>query len=103
MPNNCDDKGFVMVNGDEDVDLLFELEAEMATKTGVTSRSWPAEIFAYVKFGYDRTLKTQLENTDGTDFSTWVDAVMTHVQTHYHHSSLPTKVQFKVLQIFLQF
>ena len=65
MPNNCDDKGPVVVNGDEDVDLFMELEAEMALKTGVTSRSWPAEIFAYVKFGYDRTLKNQLENVDG--------------------------------------
>ena len=81
---------------DEFLDLYMEFEAEMFLRKGVVSRSWPDEIFAYVKFGYDSTLKNQLENVDKTDFATWVDAVMTHVQTHYRHSSLPTKVQFKV-------
>ena len=69
----------------------------MAFKSGVSSRSWPEAIYVYVKFGYDRTLKNQLENSDGTDFATWTDAIMTHVQGHYRHPTLPTKIEFKVL------
>ena len=100
MPDECDDEGFVVDESDGDeVDLFEELEAEMAAKSGVTSRSWPRAIYAYLKFGYDRTLKNQLQNTDRTDFSRWIDAVMTHVQVHYRHSSLPTKIEFKVLTL----
>ena len=98
MPNECDDQGFkVDKDGDEEEDLFEELEAEMALKSGVSSRSWPEAIYVYVKFGYDRTLKNQLENSDGTDFATWTDAIMTHVQGHYRHPTLPTKIEFKVL------
>ena len=98
MPDECDDEGFVVDESDGDeFDLFEELEADMASKSGVSSRSWPGAIYAYVKFGYDRTLKNQLQNTDRTDFSKWIDAVMTHVQVHYRHSSLPTKIEFKVV------
>ena len=100
MPNNCDDKGFVVDERGDEVDQFLELEAEIALQNGVTSLSWPREIFAYIKFGYDRTLNNQLEYTDRTKFSTWIDSVMTHVQTHYRHRSLPTKIQFKVRSLF---
>ena len=104
MPDECDDEGFVVDESDGDeFDLFEELEADMASQSGVTSRSWPSAIYAYVKFGYDRTLKNQLQNTDRTDFSKWIDAVMTHVQVHYRHSSLPTKIEFKVLSRLFQF
>jgi len=77
--------------GDEEEDLLMELEADAETSAAVT---WPRERYAYVKFGYDKTMKRQLDS-DGKSFSTWVDSVMAHVQAHYRHSSLPTKIQFK--------
>ena len=32
----------------------------------------------------------------GTTFNDWVDSVMCHVQTHFRHKSLPTKIEFKV-------
>ena len=83
--------------GDEEEDLLMELEAEVTAKTGA-AMTWPSERYAYVKFGYDNTLKNQLA-TVGKSFNTWVDSVMTHVQAHYRHSSLPTKIQFKVMII----
>jgi len=79
--------------GDEEEDLLMELEAEVTAKTGA-AMTWPSERYAYVKFGYDNTLKNQLASV-GKSFNTWVDSVMTHVQAHYRHSSLPTKIQFK--------
>merc|ERR1711936_118922 len=79
--------------GDEEEDLLMELEAEVTAKTGA-AMTWPSERYAYIKFGYDNTLKNQLSSI-GTTFNTWVDSVMTHVQAHYRHSSLPTKIQFK--------
>merc|ERR1719216_530151 len=79
--------------GDEEEDLLMELEAEVTAKTGA-AMTWPSERYAYIKFGYDNTLKNQLSSI-GTTFNTWIDSVMTHVQAHYRHSSLPTKIQFK--------
>ena len=83
--------------GDEEEDLLMELEAEVTAKTGA-AMTWPSERYAYVKFGYDNTMKTQLEE-DGTSFSEWIDSVMTHVQSYYQHSSLPTQIQFKVTAV----
>ena len=78
--------------GDEEVDLSRELRAAAQASVATT---WPEELYAYAKLCYDRTLKRQLEN-DNTDFNTWADSVMTHVQSHYRHPSLPTKIQFKV-------
>ena len=77
---------------DEEEDLSLELRAVIQASAAVT---WPEERYAYLKLCYDRTLKKQLEQ-DNTDFAPWVDSVMTHVQTHYRHPSLPTKIQFKV-------
>jgi len=77
--------------GDEEEDLLLELEADAKTGAAMT---WPSEVYAYVKFGYDNTLKNQLA-TDGVSFNDWVNSVMTHVQAHYRHYTLPTKIQFK--------
>ena len=102
IPGDCEDLGYFVHNDtmhDELVDDFKELEAEIFLNASIDSRSqisWPEELFVYVKFGYDRTLKNQLENVDKTDFPTWVDNVMTHVQTYYRHASLPTKIQFKV-------
>ena len=79
--------------GDEEEDLAMELKAA-AAKTSA-STSWPKERYAYVKFGYDKTMKSQL-STENTEFNTWIDSVMTHVQSHYRHPTLPTKIQFKV-------
>ena len=78
--------------GDEEEDLLLELEADAKTGAAMT---WPSEVYAYVKFGYDNTLKNQLA-ADGVSFNDWVNSVMTHVQAHYRHYTLPTKIQFKV-------
>merc|ERR1712001_4408 len=71
----------------------MELEA-LLSEQNANDRSWPGEVYAYVKLQYDSTLKGKLA-ADGTDFNTWADAVMTHVQSHYRHPSLPTKIQFK--------
>ena len=81
--------------GDEEEDLYDELAADAAASAAVT---WPSKRYAYVKFGYDNTMKAQLEE-DGTSFSEWIDSVMTHVQSYYQHSSLPTQIQFKVTVI----
>jgi len=77
--------------GDEEKDSTLEMEAFWGTSAAVT---WPTERYAYVKFGYENTLKAQL-SSDGTSFAPWVDAIMTHVQSYYRHPSLPTKIQFK--------
>ena len=81
--------------GDEEEDLSLELRANLEASAAIT---WPEERYAYLKMCYDRTLKKQLDQDD-TDFASWVNSVMTHVQTHYRHPSLPTKIQFKVRQM----
>ena len=83
--------------GDEEEDLSLVLQSAKAYSTAGTT-TWPSERYAYVKFGYDNTLKNQL-TSDGTTFAAWIDSVMTHVQTYYKHSSLPTQILFKVLLI----
>ena len=84
--------------GDEEEDLVEELMAE--AQTGAAN-AWPPEIYAYLKFGYDKTMKKQLKK-DGISFADWIAKVMTHVQAYYRHSSLPTKIQFKVCKKIIQ-
>ena len=83
--------------GDEEEDLSLVLQSAKAYSTAGTT-TWPSERYAYVKFGYDNTLLNQL-TSDGTTFAAWIDSVMTHVQTYYKHSSLPTQILFKVFSI----
>lgn len=79
--------------GDEEVDLLVDLEAALSAE-GYTY--WPRERYAYVKFGYDKSLNRQL-GKERKRFADWVNPVMAHVQSYYRHYSLPTKIQFKVI------
>ena len=80
--------------GDEEKD---NYEEKMAKAASAYSSTFPSsgKIYAYVKMGYDRSLKAHLES-QGTNFKTWIDSVMTHVQTHYKHKSLPVRILFKV-------
>jgi len=78
--------------GDEEEDLLDELAADAVASAATTFPR--VGLKAYVKFGYDNTMKAQMEK-DGTTFNTWIDSVMTHVQTYYKHSSLPVQIKFK--------
>jgi len=75
----------------EEVDLTEEMQAEYAAYA-YSSSSVKSELFAYVQFGYDTTLANKLGYGK---FNEWVKQVMTHVQTHYRHGSLGTKIQFK--------
>jgi len=79
--------------GDEEKD---NYEEKMAKAASAYSSTFPSsgKIYAYVKMGYDRSLKAHLES-QGTNFKTWIDSVMTHVQTHYKHKSLPVRILFK--------
>ena len=81
--------------GDEEVDDLEQFLSSGAARTGAAN-TMPPKAYAYLKFGYDTSLKQQLSQ-DGTNFNTWIDSVMTHVQSYYRHSSLPLKIEFKVI------
>ena len=81
--------------GDEEKDNFDE---KMAKASAMNVPSWPSKIYAYVKLGYDNSLAAQMTK-QGTTFAAWADSVMTHVQTHYRHKSLPTKIEFKVKMI----
>merc|ERR1712180_543462 len=72
------------------------IKKKKAEAESETSPTFPSsgKIYAYVKMGYDRSMKEHLES-QGTDFKTWIDSVMTHVQTHYKHKTLPVKILFK--------
>jgi hypothetical protein len=80
--------------GDEEKDPAWEeLELELTSSTA-PAVTWPSSVYAYVKFGYEQTFKAQMDS-EGTDFATYVDSVMTHVQSYYKHDTLPTQVLFK--------
>jgi len=77
--------------GDEEVDLLQDLQAALSADAYTY---WPSERYAYVKFGYDKSMNRQL-GQERKSFADWVNPVMAHVQSYYRHYSLPTKIQFK--------
>ena len=79
--------------GDEEVDLLQDLQAALSADAYTY---WPSERYAYVKFGYDKSMNRQL-GQERKSFADWVNPVMAHVQSYYRHYSLPTKIQFKVV------
>ena len=45
-----------------------------------------------LKIAYDKSLHDK-----ETDPQQWISEVMTHAQAHFHHPSLPTKIDLKVL------
>ena len=61
----------------------------------MSAADWPEKLYAYVKFGYDNTMAQKMDEM-GTTFNGWIDSVMCHVQTHFRHKTLPTKIEFKV-------
>merc|ERR1712179_52857 len=69
----------------------MEKAADALKSAAVT---WPYERYAYVKFGYDRTIGSYLSSKN-TNFQKWIDPVMTHVQSYYYHDTLPTRIKFK--------
>ena len=85
-----DDMGDEMEN---DVDEAAE--AEVYQTSGAVT--WPTNLYAYLKFGYDNTMKTQMA-TEGTTIAKWIDTNMAHVQAYYRHDSLPTRINFKVYE-----
>ena len=62
--------------------------------------SFPVSMTATVKFGYDNSMQSQME-TLGTDFETFINAVMAHVQTYYLVDSLTTEVNFEVGNLYI--
>ena len=85
------------------VDEQLQLEEEMTVKGGAERISFPQRLFAYIKFGYDKSAKDYfnlvLKRPAGPydSMGDYIDAVMTHVQSYYEHVTLTTKVEFKVI------
>jgi len=76
----------------EEVDLVEEMRSEYAAAEYATTGYVKSTLYAYVQFGYDTTLNNKLGYGK---FNDWVKEVMTHVQTHYLHGSLGTKIKFQ--------
>ena len=84
--------------GDEMENEDDELLADTFAKKTSKSITWPSALYAYIKFGYENTMKSQLES-EGKTMSEYVDEVMAHVQSYYRDASLPTPIEFKVLNM----
>ena len=88
-------------NGDEIIDGAWEKEEEEVEKMVPASAiHFPASVTAGLKFGYEASMYSKLSSA-GTNFNTWITAVMAHVQAYYHDSKLPTQINFKVTNIIL--
>ena len=53
----------------------------------------PTKLKVSIKFGYDETMKAQL---NGEDFESYMNDVITHNQAYWRHPSLGTEVIFEV-------
>ena len=53
----------------------------------------PTKLKVSIKFGYDETMKRQL---NGEDFESYMKGVITHNQAYWRHPSLGTEVIFEV-------
>ena len=84
--------------GDEMENEEDEFLADTFAKDTAKSINWPSALYAYIKFGYENTMKSQLE-ADGKTMAEYVDEVMAHVQSYYKDASLPTPIEFKVLNM----
>ena len=69
------------------------MQAEYAAAEYATTGYVKSTLYAYAQFGYDTTLANKLGYGK---FNDWVKEVLTHVQTHYLHGSLGTKIKFQV-------
>ena len=88
MPVNCNEIGWHLVGGDEEVNDDIEFAAAKAEVVNI-----PSKLKAVMKFGYDEGWKKAFA---GTDFSDWIAAVFTHTQAHYKDPSMGTEVTFEV-------
>ena len=88
--DEVDEEGWYVREGDEEIN--DQLEA-MVAAVDVTS-SIPTSLKATLQFGYEDSMKIKL---GAKDFDSYIQTVMTHVQSHYRHSeSLGTEIIFDV-------
>jgi len=80
--------------GDEEKDAEKEFEAEEALVDAPESFAFKKKLYAYIKFGYEKSMKEQLDS-EGKSIENFIDDVMTHVQSYYKNPSLKTKILFK--------
>ena len=88
--DDVDGDGWHVREGDEEINDGLEA---MAAAVDVTS-SIPTSLKATLQFGYEDSMRSKL---GGKDFDSYIQTVMTHVQSHYQHSeSLGTEIIFDV-------
>ena len=73
-------------DGDAIVNSQVEAEASVAESTGV-----PSSIKLRIRLGTDIAAKDKL----GTMVDNWLAEMFTHVQNHYHHTSLGHRINFE--------
>ena len=84
-------EGWHRVEGDEEIN--DELE-EFVHSVDISSTTIPTKLAATVQFGYEDGMLAAL---DGEDFDSYIQSVMTHVQSYYRHSeSLGTTIELEV-------
>ena len=90
--------GYQIIEEDEDVNAVEDTAAQyIANLETAQAQTFvlPKTMTVTVKFGYEKSMKDQLAAL-GTDFQTFIDAAMTHVQVYYHDPSLTTQINFEV-------
>ena len=88
--DEVDEEGWHVREGDEEINDGLEA---MAAAVDVTS-SIPTSLKATLQFGYEDSMQSKL---GGKDFNSYIQTVMTHVQSHFQHSeSLGTEIIFDV-------
>ena len=84
-------EGWHIVVGDEEIN--DELE-EFVHSVDISSTTIPTKLAATVQFGYEDGMLAAL---DGEDFDSYIQSVMTHVQSYYRHSeTLGTQIELEV-------
>ena len=84
-------EGWHRVEGDEEVN--DELE-EFVHSVDISSTTIPTKLAATIQFGYEDGMLAAL---DGEDFDSYIQSVMTHVQSYYRHSeTLGTQIELEV-------
>ena len=81
---------------EEDDDEIFD-DNEEANASVARVGSIPSTLKAVIKFGYEDTLQSTLNEED---FNVWIAGVFTHTQTHFRHAAtLGTTIEFEVCTI----
>ena len=84
----------IFLEGDEIGDTEEETKAQSTVVEG--SNSVPFAIKAKIKLGTDASASDTITNKLNSTVDAWISEIFTHVQAHYHHTTLRHRINFEV-------